>query len=56
LDCGAREATPESDLGETKQQGLRAQSVVVPGSGTNVEIAWVQPYDGALDTEAKRRE
>jgi zinc protease len=52
----AGEATPEPDLGETKQQGLRVQYVVEPGSGTKVEIAWVQPYDSAPDTEAKRRE
>jgi zinc protease len=50
------EATPEPDLGETKQQGLRVQYAVEPGSGTKVEISWVQPYDGATDTEAKRSE
>ena len=52
----AGRATPEPDLGETKLQGLRVQYVVEPGSGTKVEIAWVQPYDGAPDTEAKRVE
>ena len=51
----AREATPEPDLGKTKQRGLRAQCVVEPGSETKVEIAWVQPFNNEPDTEAKRR-
>jgi zinc protease len=50
------EATPDPDIGETNEQGLRAQYVVEPGSGTKVEIAWAHPYDDVLDTEAKRRE
>jgi zinc protease len=50
------EATPEPDLGEPKLQSLKVQYVVEPGSGTKVEIAWVQPYDSAPDTEAKQRE
>jgi zinc protease len=50
------EATPEPDLGEPKQHGLRVQYVLEPGSETKVEVAWVQPYHGSPDTEAKRSE
>jgi zinc protease len=49
----AAPATPEPDLGQVAVRGLTAKVVELPGSSTQVVIAWARPYDDRADTAAK---
>ncbi|MEO8812728.1 MAG: insulinase family protein [Caulobacteraceae bacterium] len=47
--------TAEPDLGQPKARGLTARVVQVPGSSTEILLAWTRPFDDSADTAARER-
>ncbi|HTK35026.1 MAG TPA: insulinase family protein [Caulobacteraceae bacterium] len=56
-DWRPRSATPppEPDLGAVAKRGTEAKVMVEPGGSASISIGWLQPFDAAPDSEAKRR-